>query len=77
MPPAWSATSDAAVTHHMLCKKVAQLTKVIYHLNSKNEDQEARLMDLQQRYEKEIGTIEADARANWVEGGVATPEKTA
>ena len=32
--------------HHMLCKKVAQLTKVIFHLNSRNEDQEARLVDL-------------------------------
>ena len=61
--PSWKDGSEAATLHHMLCKKVAQLTKVIYHLNSKNEDQEARLMDLQQRYEKEIGAIEADAAA--------------
>ena len=37
----------------MLCKKVAQLTKVVYHLNTKNEDQETRLQELQQRYEAE------------------------
>ena len=29
-------------THHLMCKKVAQLTKVVYHLNTKNEDQETR-----------------------------------
>jgi len=51
------------MTHHMMCKKIAQLTKVIYHLNSKNEDQEARLADLQQRYEKEIANLEKDAEA--------------
>ena len=61
--PSWKDGSEAATLHHMLCKKVAQLTKVIYHLNTKNEDQEARLTDLQGRYETEIGSIEADAAA--------------
>ena len=66
MPPSWSETSDRATLHHMLSKKIAQLTKVIYHLNTKNEDQETRLVDLQQRYETEIEKMEADARANFV-----------
>ena len=61
MPPSWSETSDRATLHHMLSKKIAQLTKVIYHLNTKNEDQETRLVDLQQRYETEIEKMEADA----------------
>ncbi|CAM9693824.1 unnamed protein product [Hapterophycus canaliculatus] len=29
--------------HHKMSKKIAQLTKVIYHLNTKNEDRQARL----------------------------------
>lgn len=28
--------------HHKMSKKIAQLTKVIYHLNSKNEDHQVR-----------------------------------
>lgn len=28
--------------HHKMSKKIAQLTKVIYHLNTKNEDHEVR-----------------------------------
>lgn len=27
--------------HHKMSKKIAQLTKVIYHLNTKNEDRQA------------------------------------
>lgn len=30
--------------HHKMSKKIAQLTKVIYHLNTKNEDRQARLL---------------------------------
>ncbi|CAM9170484.1 unnamed protein product, partial [Choristocarpus tenellus] len=29
--------------HHKMSKKIAQLTKVIYHLNTKNEDRQARI----------------------------------
>lgn len=28
--------------HHKMSKKIAQLTKVIYHLNTKNEDRQVR-----------------------------------
>ena len=45
----------------MLCKKVAQLTKVIYHLNTKNEDQETRLALMQQTYEAEIERVVQEA----------------
>ena len=48
MPPSWKETGDGAVTHHMLCKKVAQLTKVIYHLNTRNEDFSAGELVLEQ-----------------------------
>eukprot|EP00966_Prymnesium_polylepis_P005479 125515-Prymnesium_polylepis.1 len=52
---------DSSNTHLLLCKKVAQLTKVIYLLNSKNEDAELRLQELQQRYQEELEKVEADA----------------
>ena len=55
---------------HMLCKKVAQLTKVIYHLNTKNEDQETRLALMQQTYEAEIERVVQDAAAKLSESSV-------
>ena len=50
-------------THHLLCKKVAQLTKVIYLLNTRNEDAEGRLQELQQRFQQELEAVETDAQA--------------
>lgn len=35
--------------HHKMSKKIAQLTKVIYHLNTKNEDRQAREFILQRQ----------------------------
>jgi hypothetical protein len=32
--------------HHKMSKKIAQLTKVIYHLNTKNEDHEYEIQAL-------------------------------
>jgi hypothetical protein len=29
--------------HHKMSKKIAQLTKVIYHLNTRNEDNQSEL----------------------------------
>ena len=49
--------------HSKLCKKVAQLTKVIYHLNTRNEDSEGRLQTLQDDYEGEIESLLQDATA--------------
>ena len=49
--------------HSKLCKKVAQLTKVIYHLNTRNEDAEGRLQLLQDDYEAEIESLLQDASA--------------
>ena len=37
-----------------MSKKIAQLTKVIYALNSKNDDQEMQLTAVQDAYEAEI-----------------------
>ncbi|UPR00241.1 FAM184 domain-containing protein [Chloropicon primus] len=45
---------------HRMGKKIAQLTKVIYHLNNKNEDHEYDLQDVENQYENEIQTILQD-----------------
>jgi hypothetical protein len=47
--------------HHKMSKKIAQLTKVIYHLNSKNEDHQDDLTSLTDAYETEIDQILKDA----------------
>ncbi|KAJ1621620.1 hypothetical protein T492DRAFT_1149567, partial [Pavlovales sp. CCMP2436] len=46
---------------HKMSKKIAQLTKVIYHLNSKGEDHDAQIGALAAAYEGEIDEIIADA----------------
>lgn len=43
-----------------MSKKIAQLTKVIYHLNNKNEDHEVDLQELAEQYETEIEQILRD-----------------
>lgn len=43
-----------------MSKKVAQLTKVIYHLNSKNEDHDLDLQDMAEQYEAEMELILKD-----------------
>lgn len=52
--------------HSKLCKKVAQLTKVIYHLNTRNEDNDAKLQQMQADYEAEIASLleESTAKIN-------------
>eukprot|EP00906_Rhabdomonas_costata_P008337 RCo011881 len=51
----------AADLHHKMCKKIAQLTKVIYHLNTKNDDHEWEMRSLSDQYESEISEILKDA----------------
>eukprot|EP00983_Pelagomonas_calceolata_P034672 1085915-Pelagomonas_calceolata.AAC.4 len=43
-----------------MSKKVAQLTKVIYHLNSKNEDHDLDMQDLAEQYEAELELVLKD-----------------
>lgn len=47
--------------HHKMSKKIAQLTKVIYHLNTKNEEHTDDLSALSDAYETEIDGILKDA----------------
>lgn len=48
-------------THHKMSKKIAQLTKVIFHLHSKNEENSQYQNSLVGAYEKEIETILREA----------------
>jgi hypothetical protein len=41
-------------THHKMSKKIAQLTKVIFHLHSKNEENSQMHTAISNAYEKEI-----------------------
>ena len=47
--------------HQKMSKKIAQLTKVIFHLNSKNEEHSDDLTALSDAYETEIDGILKDA----------------
>jgi len=47
--------------HHKMSKKIAQLTKVIYHLNTKNEDHQTELEVMSSNHQAEIQQILRDA----------------
>ena len=40
-----------------MAKKIAQLTKVVYYLNTKQEDQEAEILFLTQDYDDQIHSV--------------------
>jgi len=46
-----------------MSKKIAQLTKVIYHLNTKNEDHQLELETAASNYQLEVQQILRDAAA--------------
>ncbi|XP_035759343.1 protein FAM184B [Egretta garzetta] len=48
--------------HMKMCKKIAQLTKVIYALNAKNDEHEASIQALREAHEEEIQHIVAETR---------------
>ena len=47
--------------HHKMSKKIAMLTKVIYHLNTKNEDHQLELENVTSNHQAEIQQILKDA----------------
>lgn len=57
------ANAIAPDLHHKMSKKIAQLTKVIYHLNTMNEDNSFSLETSQAAHSQEIQTILRDASA--------------
>ena len=51
--------------HHKMSKKIAQLTRVIYHLNTRNDDHDLELSALTKQHEVSSGCY-AVARAGRV-----------
>jgi hypothetical protein len=47
--------------HHKMCKKIALLTKVIYHLNIKNEDHESDVAVLKKQHADEMESVSREA----------------
>lgn len=47
--------------HHKMSKKIAQLTKVIYHLNTRNEDNQAEMDALNAFHQSEMQQVVRDA----------------
>jgi hypothetical protein len=51
---------ENANLHYQMCKKIAQLVKVIYHLNSTNEDHEYEIKDLVAGFEEQIDEVRSE-----------------
>lgn len=47
--------------HHKMSKKIAQLTKVIYHLNTKNEDHQSMMEAISYQHKVELDGVAKDA----------------
>lgn len=56
-----NGTGPTEETHHKMSKKIAQLTKVIFHLHSKNEENAQYQTSLSNTHEKEMETILKEA----------------
>lgn len=48
--------------HFKMCKKIAQLTKVIYHLNIRNEDHDADVAALAASHKEQLAAASATAQ---------------
>ena len=44
-----------------MCKKIAQLTRVIFVLNTKNDENEALIESVVEAYEKEVESLQGEA----------------
>ena len=60
---ATTAAQPSKDVHHKMSKKIAQLTKVIFHLHSKNEENVQYQNSLTGAYEKEIEIILKEANS--------------
>mmetsp|Transcript_8521 Transcript_8521/g.21404 ORF Transcript_8521/g.21404 Transcript_8521/m.21404 type:complete len:1044 (+) Transcript_8521:127-3258(+) len=54
---------DRDEVHHKMSKKIAQLTKVIFHLNTRNDEADLHLAAVTEAYEQEVEKILQDADA--------------
>eukprot|EP00759_Apiculatamorpha_spiralis_P056099 PhF_6_TR7959/c1_g1_i2/m.12055 len=63
-------------THHKMSKKIAQLTKVIYLLNTRNDESEAMLKSVVDQYEAEIAEVVSDAKNKMYQLSKISEEKS-
>ena len=56
-----SSTLPSEETHHKMSKKIAQLTKVIFHLHTKNEENAQFQTSLTNCHEKEMEIVLKEA----------------
>lgn len=59
------SNKDADATydmHHKMSKKIAQLTKVIYALNTKKDEHDAQVQHLQEQHEQELERLAASTK---------------
>ncbi|OXB59374.1 hypothetical protein ASZ78_004217 [Callipepla squamata] len=61
-PRCSSAEGFSKEIHMQMCKKIAQLTKVIYALNTKNDEHEDSIQALREAHEEEVQHILAEMR---------------
>ncbi|KPP71154.1 protein FAM184B-like [Scleropages formosus] len=61
--------------HTKMCKKIAQLTKVIYSLNMKYEEQETALQSLREAHEEELRKMAEEAQGKLVPSKVRPEEE--
>ncbi|XP_077157583.1 protein FAM184B isoform X2 [Paroedura picta] len=61
-PPGGATEGGEQRLHLQMCKKIAQLTKVIYALNMKNDEHEASIQALKEAHQEEIQHILAETR---------------
>lgn len=55
--PAGGDNAELREIHQKMSRKIAQLTKVIYTLNTKNEDSDAKLKFLTQKHQEELENL--------------------
>merc|ERR1719261_1621584 len=47
--------------HKLMQKKIAQLTKVVYHVNTTNEDHQSEVAALKKQHREELARVSRDA----------------
>ncbi|KAL3661621.1 hypothetical protein V7S43_013380 [Phytophthora oleae] len=74
-----NAAASAAELHLKMCKKVAQLTKVIFHLNTRNEDYQAEAEHSRTTQAAEVQKLTRDAveKMKVLQGKLQTQAATA
>ncbi|XP_006872556.1 PREDICTED: protein FAM184B [Chrysochloris asiatica] len=69
----WRMDGDPEI-HVKMCKKIAQLTKVIYALNTRQDEAEASMEALREAHQEELQKVVAETRASLLQDQVLAEE---